>query len=301
MIVPDTTHPTADTLRSRAEDAAIGLPALMADAHNLAATQLLGVHGRKRTGTGDEFWEYHSARPGDAYQSIDWRRSARADEHFVRRTEWQAAQSVMIGVDAAASMDFTGHKNRPPKRYRAQTLAMAIAILAIRGGERVGLTQLSEPPRGGKAQLVRLAAALLEPVDGSDYGTHKPKSLPMGSRAIILSDFLGNPAHIENVLGQAADRGVKGALVQVLDPDEEEFPYTGRTIFTSMAETMRFETRKAKSLRTAYVDRLAARKDRLRTAARRTGWQYRCHHTDQPPAPILMWIYQTLEKGRGGW
>jgi uncharacterized protein (DUF58 family) len=64
--------------------------------------------------------------------AIDWRRSARSDGHFVRQTEWQAAQSVMIGVDDAASMTFTGHRSRPSKLRRAQTLAMAIAILAVR-------------------------------------------------------------------------------------------------------------------------------------------------------------------------
>jgi hypothetical protein len=80
----------------------------MADAQHLAATVLLGTHGRKRAGTGDEFWQYRPAEAGDALRAIDWRRSARSDGHFVRQTEWQAAQSVMIGVDDAAEMTFTG-------------------------------------------------------------------------------------------------------------------------------------------------------------------------------------------------
>jgi uncharacterized protein (DUF58 family) len=81
----------------------------------------------------------------------------------VRETEWQAAQAVMLGVDDSASMAFTGHKSRPSKLRRAQTLAMALAILSVRGGERVGLTALNEPPKGGKAQLLRLAQALIPP------------------------------------------------------------------------------------------------------------------------------------------
>jgi MoxR-like ATPase len=104
---------TPDTLRSRSETLAGSLPALMADAQHLAATVLLGVHGRKRAGTGDEFWQYRPAEAGDPLRSIDWRRSARSDGHFVRQTEWQAAQSVMIGVDDAASMTFTGAPTRP--------------------------------------------------------------------------------------------------------------------------------------------------------------------------------------------
>jgi len=295
----DTALHTPDTLRSRSEAAAAGLPALMADAQHLAATVLLGVHGRKRAGTGDEFWQYRPAQAGDPYRLIDWRRSARTDGHFIRQTEWQAAQSVMVGVDDAASMTFSGHKDRPSKLRRAQTLGMALAILAVRGGERVGLTHLTEPPRGGQAQLMRMAAALMDGHETGDYGAPKPRVMPSGSRAVFFSDFLGDPTPMEEALGRAADRGVKGALVQILDPDEEAFPYDGRTVFESMTGAIRFETLKAKSLREAYLSRLAERKDRLQMAAKRTGWRYHLHHTDQPAEPSLLWIYRALEKDRG--
>jgi len=120
--------------------------------------------------------------------------------------------------------------------------------------------------------------------------------MPSGSRAVFFSDFLGEPKAIEQVMGRAADRGVKGALVQILDPDEESFPFDGRTLFESMTGAIRFETLKAKSLREAYLDRLAARKDALRAMARRTGWRYHLHHTDGAAEPALLWLYQALER-----
>ena len=289
---------TPQTLRSRSETVAAALPALMADAQRLAATVLLGVHGRKRAGTGDEFWQYRPAQPGDGYRQIDWRRSARSDGHFIRQTEWQAAQAVMIGVDDAAAMTFTGHKARPSKLRRAQTLAMALAIIAQRGGERVGLTHLSDPPRGGAAQLMRMAEALMERHEPSDYGAPRPQIMPLGSRAVFFSDFLGDPAAIEAAVGRAADREVKGALVQILDPDEEVFPFDGRTVFESMSGAIRFETLKARGLRDAYLERLAARKAHLQDICRRTGWRYHLHHTDQPAEPALLWLYRALERVR---
>jgi MoxR-like ATPase len=294
----DTALHTPDTLRSRSEAVAATLPALMADAQHLAATVLLGTHGRKRAGTGDEFWQYRPAQAGDGYRQIDWRRSGRSDGHFIRQTEWQAAQSVMLGVDDAASMTFTGHKSRPSKLRRAQTLAMALAILAVRGGERVGLTHMAEPPRGGTAQLMRLAQALMDGHEAGDYGTPKPQMMPIGSRAVFFSDFLGDPTAIEAVLGRAADREVRGALVQVLDPDEEAFPYDGRTVFESMTGAIRFETLKAKSLREEYLGRLAERKARLQEMCRRTGWRYHLHHTNDAAEPTLLWLYRALEKVR---
>ncbi len=287
-----------ETLRSRSETVAGSLPALLADAQHLAATILLGEHGRKRAGAGDEFWQYRQAEAGDALRSIDWRRSARADVHFVRQTEWQAAQSVMIGVDDAKSMTYSGAKSRPSKLRRAQTLAMALSILAVRGGERVGLTHLPEPPRGGEAQLMRMAAALMDPEDAGDYGAPHPQVMPVGSRAVFFSDFLGELGPVEEALGQAADRGVKGALVQVLDPDEESFPFDGRTLFESMGGGLRFETLKAGGLRVAYLKRLTARKAMLQDIARRTGWRYNCHHTAENAEPALLWLYRALEKVR---
>ena len=270
----------------------------MADAQHLAATVLFGVHGRKRAGTGDEFWQYRTAQAGDGYRQIDWRRSGRSDGHFIRQTEWQAAQSVMLGVDDAASMTFSGHRDRPSKLRRAQTLAMALAIVAVRGGERVGLTHLTEPPRGGSAQLMRIAQALMDGHEPGDYGEPRPKMLPVGGRAVFFSDFLGDPAGIEAVLGRAADRDIRGALVQVLDPDEEAFPYDGRTVFTSMTGAIQFETLKARGLRDAYLSRLAERKARLQDMCRRTGWRYHLHHTDQAAEPALLWLYRALEKVR---
>ncbi len=292
---PMTLH-TPETLRHRSETVASALPALMASAEHLAATVLLGVHGRRRAGMGDEFWQYRPAEAGDSFRNIDWRRSARADTPFVRETEWQAAQAVMLGVDDSASMAFSGHKSRPSKLRRAQTLAMGLAILAVKGGERVGLTDLQEPPKGGKGQLLRLAQALMDPADPADYGAPKPRNMPSGSRAVFLSDFLGPMEPVQTALTSAADRGVRGAIVQVLDPDEEAFPYDGRTVFTSMQGQLRFETLKAKGLRQAYLDRLAARRDALSTLARRTGWQMTTHHTGDAAEPALMWLYRALDR-----
>jgi uncharacterized protein (DUF58 family) len=91
-------------LRTRAEALGQTLPPLLAEAEMLASTVMMGEHGRRRAGLGDEFWQYRPAHQGDSARMIDWRRSARSDAHFVREREWQAAQSVTIWVDPAKSM-----------------------------------------------------------------------------------------------------------------------------------------------------------------------------------------------------
>lgn len=284
-------------LRSRAEALGQTLPPLLAEAEMLASTVMMGEHGRRRAGLGDEFWQYRPAHQGDSARMIDWRRSARSDAHFVREREWQAAQSVTIWVDPAKSMSFSGDKSRAAKADRAKLLGLALAVLLLRGGERVGLAGLAAP-RAGRAQLLRLATRLSGEAAGEDYGAPETEGMVSHGRGVFLSDFLGDLSGIEAGLARAADRGVKGVLIQVLDPAEEEFPFDGRTIFESMGGTMRHETQRAGDLRTRYLARLVERKDRLAHLARAVGWHFTTHHTGAPAQSALLWAYLALEGGR---
>ncbi|TDL79812.1 DUF58 domain-containing protein [Palleronia sediminis] len=284
-------------LRSRAEALAAPFPALLAGARHLAASMAAGSHGRRRPGQGDEFWQYRAAQPGDELRAVDWRRSGRSDTHFVRQKEWQAAQSVSVWVDPGQSMRFASRASLPRKADRAAEIALAASVLLIHGGERVGLNDHGLPPRGGEVQLMRMAQALERDLSRApEYGVPNAREIPPGARALFLSDFLGDIDGLRDALTAAADRGISGALVQVLDPAEEAFPFDGRTIFESMGGSIRHETLKAGDLRDRYLDRLAARKDALRALCAAAGWQYTLHHTGQPAAPALLWLYAALER-----
>ncbi|MBS1301085.1 DUF58 domain-containing protein [Loktanella sp. SALINAS62] len=287
------TDPTA--LRTRAERTASALPPLLATAEHLASTVILGDHGRRRAGTGDTFWQYRPAQSHDTARSIDWRRSARSDSAFVQDREWQIAQSVVFWVDQGASMRFSSDSGVPDKATVARTLALACAILLNRGGERIGLTGSALPPRRGTAQITQMAA-LLSQDDPADYALPEARGMVPHSRAVFVSDFLSDLAPIESALTRAADQGVHGALVQILDPQEEAFPFDGRTVFESMTGGLRHETLKAGDLRNRYLDRLAERKDRLSGLGRTTGWQFTTQHTDAPATQALLWLYSALEQ-----
>jgi len=287
---------TAPHLRARAEAEAASLPPLLARADHLAGTILLGEHGRRRAGMGDDFWQYRPAQPGDSRRMIDHRRSARGDLQFVREREWQIAQSVMLWVDRGASMRFASSEALPQKADRARLLGLALAILLVRGGERVGLTGTALPPRRGQAQILRLAEAFIEDAK-TDYTPPEHRAMIPHARAVFISDFLGEMQEVELALTKAADRGVRGVLLQLLDPAEEEFPFQGRTIFESVGGTLRHETLKAGDLRARYLDRLAERRDRLDRLCRVTGWQFGTHHTGESAQSALLWLYRALDGG----
>jgi uncharacterized protein (DUF58 family) len=287
-------------LRRDAEKVAGALPPLQAQAEQLAATVAMGFHGRRRAGNGENFWQYRQAVPGDPRSSVDWRRSGKSDQQFIREMEWEAAQTVSIWVDDALSMDYRDaeHFRARSKNERASLLALAVSVLLIKAGERVALMGTdAAQPRAGRAQLNRMALALgTERTDGQrpDYGLPPNDRIVQGARAVFFSDFLGDIEALKPALAHAADQGVRGCFVQVLDASEEAFPFDGRMIFESMGGTTEFETQRARALRAAYGERLAERRETIKGYARHLGWRWLFHNTSQPPRSALLWLYMAL-------
>lgn len=283
---------TQADLHGAASILAAGLPSILTQADQLAATLVLGEHGRRRSGSGDAFWQFRPAAPGDSAQSIDWRRSAQADEHFLRETEWQAAQTVQFWVDNAASMDFASVG--ASKANYAQVLALATAILLIQAGERVGSTDGMVPPRPGRAQVEILANHLITPKSKPDFGKPDVRAVIPNSTVIFMSDFLGDIDEIAATVTDCANRGTNGILIMVLDPQEMSFPFNGRTIFESMAGGMQHETQKAGDLREKYQQKLNERIDLLADLSRLIGWRHHVQVTDRGAQSALLWLHQSL-------
>jgi len=202
---------TPVTLRASAEDQAGRLPALLARAEHLAGAVLLGAHGRRRSGVGDDFWQYRPAQQGDSRRRSDHRRSAMGDQECGREREWQIAQSGMLWVDQGASMRFSADKDLAEKADRARVLGLALAILLLRGGERVGLTGTRLPPRTGNPQVLRLAEMFCQD-DDTDYSPPEHRAMIPHARAVFISDFRGELDGVQTALTKAADRGVRGVI-----------------------------------------------------------------------------------------
>ena len=283
----------AATLRSGAQTASGHLPALILSAERLAAMIAPGAHGLRRSGPGEDFWQYRPAAQGDSARAIDWRRSARSDAQFVRDREAQTAQAVGLWISAGQGMGYSGAPDRPAKADRAHLLALALAMVLLRGGEKVGL--LGQPARAGRVQADRLAEQIAaKALTGTDDDAPLPDTLRPNQRLVILSDFLGDPAWVDALLSRASGIGVTGVLMQVLDPDEEAFPWSGAVLFRSLSGAVRHDSRDAGGLRDAYLARLAERREWLRHRAMGAGWQFGHHSTGHPPATALSWLYQVL-------
>src|SRR6266571_9558425 len=124
---------------------AASMPRLILEARRIAATIIHGLHGRRRAGSGENFWQYRRFVSGEPAARVDWRRSARDDFLYVREQEWEAAHTVWIWPDRSASMAFRSPLAEESKVHRALVMAFALAEILVRGGERVGVPGLTRP------------------------------------------------------------------------------------------------------------------------------------------------------------
>jgi uncharacterized protein (DUF58 family) len=279
----------------RAEALGAALPPLVVEAERVAATVMQGVHGRRRSGTGEAFWQFRAYVPGDAASRVDWRQSAKADRLFVRETEWEAAQTVVLWRDPSASMRWHSHLAREEKARRADLLLLALSALLLRGGERVRLLPGSRRAFAGRGALPALADALRRQSEQAlTADLLAEESVPRHARLVLFGDFLQPLATVQAALASFAARPVRGQLVQVTDPAEETLPYDGRIRFEGLEGEAPALIPRAQDVRALYAERLAAHREGLRALARAADWGFSVHRTDRPPETALLALWMAL-------
>lgn len=269
------------------------LPPLLVEAERIANTVAQGIHGRRRAGPGETFWQFRHHVAGDTAASIDWRQSAKSQSYFVRENEWEVAESVWIWCDTSASMDYSYTDETPTKKDRALVLSLALTHLLLRAGERVGVLGEGALPFMGIGSFSRLGALLVGSAGGDD-GIPPKIQLPRHARLVILSDFLNPQQDLLENLDFLTHGGARGHLVHVLDPAEEEFPFEGRTLFQGLEDNLELVIGRAQTLRDPYREKLDALKSGLMDWARRVNWSYTQHRTDKPPHLSLLKFYNLL-------
>ena len=281
--------------RQAGEALAAPLPPLLVAADHVAMTVAQGVHGRRRVGQGESFWQFRPYAYGDAPQQIDWRRSARSDRLYIRETEWEAAQSVWFWRDQSASMNYRSDSSLPEKWERATILNLALMSLLVRGGERIALLDRPDRPATGRTALNRIAELMTErQVRESDTGVPPTPDLPRFGSAVLIGDFLAPPESLLQAARTLAAQGIRGFMLQVLDPAEVAMPFQGRRRFLGLEDEGDLLVGRAESLRVGYLKRLAELQDELATFARRADWYFSVHSTDGPAQPALLGLYTAI-------
>lgn len=259
---------------------------LLLEAEKVAHSFMKGVHGRRRVGTGEAFWQFRPWQPGDSRRDIDWRQSAKRDGAFVRQTEWEAAQTVWLYRDASASMSF-GNK----KDY-AETLLLALGIALLNGGEQVGLLGTNLAPQTGYPSIQRLYETLSTQKQLAESG----RPVSARSHVMLISDFYFPVEELEQFCDRLAARHVTGTLVQVFDPAEAALPYRGHVKFEDIEglEAGALDIPQVEAIREEYAQKFIAHQRALDEMAHGLGWTYEAFSTDVSPETALMQLHERL-------
>ncbi len=284
-----------DTL-ARARARAALIPDLLVEARKVAGNVYAGWHGRRKRGIGEDFWQFRPYVAGENMAAIDWRRSARDDHVYVRDREWQASHMVWLWVDESPSMLFKSQQARVAKQSRSLVLAFALAELLARSGERLGWLGVS-PPIVSRHAAERLGEALLIAPPQNEFPT--AVEIRGHCDVILISDFLQQTDEVETKIRQFARQGARGHLVQIADPVEQLFPYSGRVEFMDPETGTKLTAGNARSLKLEYEALFGSHVARMRSLAAGLGWSHTLHRTDHLASQALTALHVHLTQDRG--
>lgn len=282
----------------RAHELADAMPRLVAAARRAAQTVVHGLHGRRRAGTGENFWQFRRYMPGEAAARIDWRRSARDDHLYVREREWESAHTIWLWIDRSASMAYRSRLAEDSKVERAVILGLALAEVLVRGGERVGLIGLGRPT--SRRDVVERLAQELISAPAPDDELPPAVEIPALSEAVLIGDFLGPADDFARAVGRIAGRGARGHVLAIADPVEETFPFTGRTELVDPEGALSFTLGRTQDMRADYIERLEAHRAALGEAVRPLDWSLALHRTDRPATEALLALFSRLSVRQAG-
>lgn len=259
-----------------------------------ASAAHLGSASRRRSGTGENFWQYRRHTMEDGAHRVDWRRSAREENLYVRETELETSRTFLFWVDPSEGFSWSSDPKFPEKADRALVLSMALAGALSRAGERCGVLGGGRPAVSG----ARAPARVGEDTRSQSKTSGFPNPPRESAAAIIASDFYEPPEvwreRVLSLLGKCRD----GALLQVCDPAEESFPYTGRVRFSRPGTDNERLIGRSESIREAYLERFAQRRRDLVDIAAEAGWRLVTHVTSETPMrPLSDLAYALVSTG----
>src|SRR5713101_4619065 len=274
------------------------MPRLILEARRIAATVIHGLHGRRRAGPGENFWQYRRFVSGEPASRVDWRRSARDDHLYVREQEWEAAHTVWLWPDRSPSMMFKSSLAQDTKLERVLVIAFALSEVLIEGGERIGIPGLMRPT-ASRNVVEKMAQAMVH--DSAVRASLPPSFSPSPlAEIVVLSDLWSPIEDVHRTIAQLSASGAHGHVVQIIDPAEETFPYAGRIEFIEPEGAGAVTAGRAETWRSDYERRLDNHRAAIRQETDRLGWTFTIHRTDRPASELLLRLHGQMGAGPRG-
>ena len=256
-----------------------------------------GAHRSPFHGFTAEFSQHRPYRPGDDLKYLDWKLLGRTDRLYSRQFRETTSLSVMLVLDASASMQFPGDPDAVSKFRYAALVTSALAYLVVSQGDSVGFITMQDggftylPSRGGRPHLRAVLATIarIEPRGAWSLDLALTRGADLLKRRGVLlavSDFYDATDATFRDMRRVARRGHDVALLQVLSKPEIDFPYDASIEFEDLESGERRVIDAGATAR-EYRAGVGSFLTRCRREAHRDGHDYALMRTDTPPERAL--------------
>lgn len=260
---------------------------------------LAGLHRSSRHGESVDFAEHKEYAPGDDPRHLDWRALGRLDRYYIKKYEAERNLQATVAIDMSGSMAY-GLRAFTKAAY-ASLLGASLATLLLRQGDAVGLIlqagsrPVHIPPAGRSDHLTDLVEAIEQtsPGGGMAMRALARQYIELAGRRgmlVVFSDLFDASEDMLTSLKMIAARGHEVTVIQVLDPDEIEFPFEDPHLFESMEDDRSVLTF-PREVRQAYLEEMQSFLDTTRRSLAEGGITHELARTDEPPhQPLLRWL-----------
>ena len=276
----------------------VGIKNLVLRARTVVEGALVGEHISPFRGGSIEFAQHRAYSPGDELRYIDWRLFARTDHYHVKQFEVTTNLRCYLLLDGSGSMGYPTLGEEGVSKYRyASLLGSALAYILVQQSDAVSLSVNSGdgmtylPPRSQITYLRQILKVMDQIDPGGDQDMlgllqFAQERIAHRSLVVLLSDFLVDIDLLMAKVRILQRRGHDLMAIQVLHPDELEFPFNRFYRFESM-EDQRYLTADSKSIRAFYMEALEEHQAKLKDAMRQVGIDFHVVSTVQAPDRVL--------------
>jgi uncharacterized protein (DUF58 family) len=204
-----------------------------------------GLHQSQFHGFGNEFVQYRNYVAGDDLKYLDWKVYARSRQLCSKVFREETNMNCRIIMDCSASMQYKGDSSLLSKIQYASSAVACLAYLVSRQGDKVGFYAygnelLSAVPQGSGQRHVQEIFRQMSKIKAEGEGSHKAclTKISDGFKGrglvIFISDMLEGEDEINQFLKAMRFSNNDCLLLQVLDRDEIDFPFSKNVRFVEM-------------------------------------------------------------------
>lgn len=259
----------------RADQNASLYPHFLLKAKHLANSLILGFHGRKEIGIGENFWQFKPYVDGESPKKIDWRQTAKRETTFIQEKEWEAAQKILFVPDFTPSMDYRSLRRLDTKKERAILIITTLAYIFQKSGELFSVQGAPLKFLNSNEQIEKMAKVLIDDKNGLKAPVKASRAIP-----IFIGDFFKPIDEVKKQILSFMNNNQDAFVVQVLDPAEVEFSFKGHVLLSDQDHN-KIEIQKAQNLREEYLKRFEAHQKQIKDLCINLNISYFMHRTDE--------------------